>query len=142
LQVSGVRIVSAATPPGAPSAPRRTLILALGIVGGLGLGVAAAVGREIMSTGFHRAEDLRESFGFYPLATVPMVGGGPAAAELPGEPAWLRSIHRSLPNGTRPANPPPPGHDVSRAVLAQPESPFSESIRSLRYSLRRLADSG
>lgn len=56
------------------SAPAIGFNFAAGILGGLVLGLAAAIGRASLSTKLRTADDLRDKTGFEPLAEVPAEG--------------------------------------------------------------------
>jgi len=124
LQMPGAYLVTKAAVPNAPSAPKRMVIVVIGLLASLGLAIAYAIAREVMASGIRDAEDLRQSFGLSPIASVPRVGTGRRRAI---ETMHGRFVHRS---------------DLWSEVLDHPDSPFSESIRSLRFSLNRYAELG
>jgi succinoglycan biosynthesis transport protein ExoP len=65
------RVVTAASPPHAPSSPKIALTLALAALCGLGLGVASAVAREQLNRQIHTRAQLEELLGTSCLAVLP-----------------------------------------------------------------------
>ena len=63
LDQAAVSVISAATPPFAPSSPNKLMVMALAIAMGLGLGVAAALAREGISPRAISGEDIAEYLG-------------------------------------------------------------------------------
>lgn len=82
LQIADARIVSEALPPNAPSAPNKKLILALAIVGGVGLGVMLGFLKEYYIGGVSSASQLQNVMQVRVPVTVPQVdapeNGSPA----------------------------------------------------------------
>jgi polysaccharide chain length determinant protein (PEP-CTERM system associated) len=65
--VEGFRVLDAAIPPGAPTAPNRPWLLMLALAASAALAFAAIVGAEKLDATFHSADELRA------FATVPTV---------------------------------------------------------------------
>jgi succinoglycan biosynthesis transport protein ExoP len=65
------RVVTAATPPSAPSSPKKSLTLVLAAILGLGFGVMAAFAREQMSRQVHTRAQLESLLGTNCLAVIP-----------------------------------------------------------------------
>jgi exopolysaccharide transport family protein len=129
LQIPDSRIVSAATPPAAPSYPKRTLVIALAAFGSLGLGVALALGKSAFGKGFRHSFEIESTLGLQPLASIPLVGE--EFGRLPARKSL--AMHGLLHPG---------GHAASTSQLAslavqRPDSAFAESIRSIYLGLRR-----
>jgi succinoglycan biosynthesis transport protein ExoP len=144
LQLPDARIVSAASVPTAPGYPRRTLIVGLGFFVSLGLGVVLALARDVFGTGFRKAEELEIAFGLPPLTSIPLVEGPRRWPSLRGPPLLgdPRSLHRvDATAAQRDAWSEEGGRARRLASLAldYPDSPFAESIRSLRFSLNHAA---
>lgn len=135
-QLPDARIVSPAAIPRGTSFPPRTLIIALGLFGGLGLGVAFVFAREIFDHGFRSAEEVEASLGILPLASIPLVErsrGLLPSGDAPGlgDMRWPQLVARS--------SPPPAAAHLSGLILDEPDSIFAESIRSLLFSLKHAA---
>jgi succinoglycan biosynthesis transport protein ExoP len=65
------RVVTAATPPSAPSSPKKSLTLALAAILGFGIGIMAAFAREQMSRQVHTRAQLESLLGTNCLAVIP-----------------------------------------------------------------------
>lgn len=129
MQVPDSRIVSPARVPTATSYPRKGLVLGLGLFGSLGLGIALALARDAFGRGFRRPAELEREFGLQPLASIPLVGSEKDRLQRPN----LADINRrSLKAGAK-------SHSrlLNDVILDQPESAFSESIRTLYLSLKQ-----
>lgn len=137
LQVADSRVVSAARVPTNTSYPKKGLIIGLGLFGSLGLGMALALGRDAFGRGFRRSADLEREIGLQPLASIPRVTLRSSARSLMLPGRKLRQGEtggRSLPNNS--------GGDafdqlLSDFALNEPDSAFSESIRTLYLSLKQ-----
>jgi polysaccharide biosynthesis transport protein len=66
-------VVDPATMPIEPISPNRLMLLALGVVGGLGAGIALVLGRELLAGRIHGADAITRLTGEPPLAAVPGV---------------------------------------------------------------------
>jgi len=78
------RVVTVATPPGAPSSPKISLTLALAAICGLGLGVMSAFGREQMNRQIHTRAQLEALLGTSCLAVIPAFAGSKPALRKRG----------------------------------------------------------
>jgi polysaccharide biosynthesis transport protein len=101
------RIVSRAVPPRVPVAPRVKVLTALGLLGGLLLGGAAALVLNRLDDRFRTLDDLAEVTGLTPLGAVP-------AVPAPGKRENALLDHLS----------------------AYPNSAASETIRSIRVAFK------
>ena len=99
------RVISSATLPGAPSWPRRTMILAASIVLGLMFGAMLVWLLEIADSTFRSGDEIRSVLGLPCFALIPSV---------------RRGLGRTK---------------VEDFVVRKPVSAFSESLRSLRAAL-------
>jgi len=138
LQIADSRVVSPARVPSSTSYPRKGLIIGLGLFGSLGLGMALALGRDAFGRGFRRSADLEREIGVQPLASIPRVElrSGARNLALPG----LKS--RSFEIGGRPIANGAAGDASFERMFAdfglnQPDSSFSESVRTLYLSLKQ-----
>ncbi|WP_167829005.1 polysaccharide biosynthesis tyrosine autokinase [Streptomyces sp. MZ04] len=80
-------VTQQATAPSVPVSPRPLLNLAVGLLGGLLLGVALAALRETLDTTFKTAEALSELTALAPLATIPFDNDAPLHPITEGEAA-------------------------------------------------------
>lgn len=143
LQLPDSRIVSAATRPTSTSYPRRALIIGVAFFGCLGLGVAFALGRDFFGKGFRSSEEVETALGVQPLASIPLIEGSVRRPSRGREPVLgnMRGARLGLPGpGTSPRASSRDRLATSRRlaglVIDQPDSPFAESVRSLRLNIR------
>jgi succinoglycan biosynthesis transport protein ExoP len=142
LQVADSRVVSAAAVPIATSYPKRALMIGLGFFGTLGLGIALALARDSFRSGFRHVLDIENMLGVPPLATIPMVPAelGKQGALPPGQPRILQ-----LPSPDKPFFEPQfreklaNSRKLASLVVDDPDSVFTESVRSLHFALKRQA---
>ncbi|HKB50517.1 MAG TPA: polysaccharide biosynthesis tyrosine autokinase [Solirubrobacterales bacterium] len=91
LQTGEAQLVQPATAPSAPSTPKTTRNVALGILLGLVLGISLALLRDQFDRRLKTVEEAEDAFGLSVLATIPQsrnIGGGDDAdATLRGEEA-------------------------------------------------------
>jgi polysaccharide biosynthesis transport protein len=73
IQQADSRILSYAVQPVAPSEPRTSMILALGMILGLIAGAGAVLLREMMHTGFRTAEELERETGLTVMGQLPKI---------------------------------------------------------------------
>lgn len=105
-ETADARVVSWAQPPELPSSPNVTLNLIFALAIGLGAGLAAAFGAELMFSGLTTGEDVETQLNVPYLGTIPL----------------LSSVI------DRPPSP-------FEAVAEHPHSSFNASLRSLRASI-------
>lgn len=123
LRSANIHVVDSALPPSTPVRPRKALNLALGLLGGLVLGVVVAFAQEGLDRSVNSPEQI-ENLLFAPaLAVIPLDRTGKSAAYgLAGK--WQ---HRKAINGN--------ASQVALAVLNRPKSVLAESYRSLRTAV-------
>jgi Mrp family chromosome partitioning ATPase/capsular polysaccharide biosynthesis protein len=98
-----MRVSTLAQPPTAPTSPKKTLSVAVGIVGGLLIGIVAAFALEGLDPRLRREDQLRRLFALPVLARIPREGAGGgltrAVARVPllGELAQWSRDRRSRP---------------------------------------------
>ena len=66
-------MVESATPPQNPVSPKRRVIAAAGLFGGVAGGVGLIVLLELLNKGMRRPQELVQSLGIQPLVTVPYI---------------------------------------------------------------------
>lgn len=69
------RLLDAAIPAARPSAPRRSLLLLIGLVGSLGVAVVAAALAEYLDVSFHTADEVEAATNARVVATIPWIAG-------------------------------------------------------------------
>jgi uncharacterized protein involved in exopolysaccharide biosynthesis/Mrp family chromosome partitioning ATPase len=109
VERSRSRVISGAQPPGSPSFPKTGLFLSLGVVLGIGAGIAALIASEAMDPALVTAEDVERRLHIHYLGAVPL----------------LRSLERTK-------------QSPNDVVVKRPQSAFSEAIRSLRAAMIHL----
>lgn len=109
LQLPDARLVERADVPVSPSAPKRKLILLLGLAAGLCLGIVLALSLELLTDGIGRPEDVERVLELAHLTSLPMLSG-------PGMP--LLDPMRSV-----------------RQIVAEPGGAFAEAIRGARREI-------
>ncbi len=96
------RVVDVAGVPHKPASPRRVGLLAFANLGGLLLGMVAALGAHLLRSRLDTVEAVREAVPFPVYGTVPMVGAGDreAATRLDVRAVWARP-HEPAPEAFR-----------------------------------------
>lgn len=98
------QVIETALPPGGPTSPNRPLLLALTVVGALGLATLVIGAQEVLAKGLFSVEDI-EQLGLPVLAAIPRLpkraGGGNPATYLTERPMSayaeaFRTLRRSL----------------------------------------------
>ncbi len=113
-KVGNVRILDAAEPPLGPVGPNRQLMILLGLLGGLALGLAAAVVRNLLNAGIKDPGEIESKVQLPLLGTVPH---SPKQKELAERAMQAQAGTHVL------------------AVL-QPDDAAVESLRSLRTAMQ------
>ena len=141
--ISDARIVTPASPPVGKSGPKRLLILAMAMAGGLALGVGAGVLRDLMNGSVCTAVQAETALQAPCIAIVPLLNGqksenksivkGARLAGLPSrqglsEGGSRRTIARDS--------------DVMWAILDSPFSRFAEAIRAIKLAVDLNGDVG
>lgn len=103
LQSADARIVSYADIPAHPSSPLVGATLGLAAIGSLGLGVLAALARELTNTTFRSAADVERLLGSRVIAVLPTIKSGAEPSGTSKTPAtvcrehcWLQEPPREL----------------------------------------------
>ncbi|WDZ80827.1 polysaccharide biosynthesis tyrosine autokinase (plasmid) [Ensifer adhaerens] len=113
LLSSGVRVITHAGVPLAPSFPNRPLFAAVGLVFGAALGGAGALVRELFASGFMARRQVEETLSF------------PVLASLPRMTEWSRTKSRVQPVAY---------------LEHRPLSRYSEAVRRLRLGLGGISE--
>lgn len=124
--VSETRVLFPASPPPSKSKPMTTLVLALGIVGGLALGIGLALLRDIMDRVFRTSSQVETVLELPCLSLVPLL---PArkSAKIPVRPQPTDDDvqQRIVSSPTA----------VHRTVIGMPLSRYTEAIRSIKLAI-------
>lgn len=117
---SEARIISPASEPLRKSAPKTTIVLAIALVLGLGLGGASAFTREQMDNVFRDSSEMQRALGLEALGILPKVQ---SESRAPGAPADLaRRLLRS-------------DLGLHRHVVDAPFSRFTETLRNVKVAV-------
>ncbi|WP_011580003.1 MULTISPECIES: polysaccharide biosynthesis tyrosine autokinase [Chelativorans] len=123
--ISGVRVISAAGVPRAPSSPKTTLVLGLGLVLGLMMGGAFAGLNEFNERFFRTGDDIRDRLGARFLGYLPAFGDEEKTRrgrkEAPPKPAAAAGLAARARRQTR-------------FAIKAPSSMFAETLRSAKYA--------
>jgi polysaccharide biosynthesis transport protein len=123
--ISETRVIYPASPPQSKSKPKTELVMALGILGGLALGIGLGLMRDLMDRVFRTSAQIEGVLELPCLSLVPLLNGQappqPAAASNGADDELRRIV------STRSA--------VHEAVVNMPLSRFAESIRSIKLAV-------
>lgn len=111
LQTPDARIINHAVVPSTPVSPKKTLIIAGGFGGGVGLGLALAFVIELLFPSFVRTGTIEKSLKLRHMTTIARFDSDDAGTSV------------TLPQ--------------LRHILLQPHTVFSESIRAIRVGVER-----
>jgi succinoglycan biosynthesis transport protein ExoP len=125
--ISEARVISPASPPQSKSKPKTGLILALGILGGIGLGTALGFLRDTMDRVFRTSAQMEATLYLPCLSLVPLLKDieqkkpSPGAGVQADKEFGQRTISRRS--------------GIYWAATTMPLSRFAESIRSVRLAI-------
>jgi capsular exopolysaccharide synthesis family protein len=123
LRSTNIHVVDNALPPTAPIRPRKSLNIALGLLGGLVLGVMGAFAQEGLDRSIHSADQI-ENLLFAPaLAVIPLDRSSRPAAR-----GFMSRLRSRRPPGGR-------NSEVALTVVHRPKSVLAESYRALRTAV-------
>ena len=120
LRATNIHVVDPALPPAAPIRPKKTQNIAMGLLGGLALGVMLALFADVLDNSVKSVEDIERLTGMPTLAVIPLAASDRARR------AWRKGAGEKAASSTTP---------VGLAVLKHPASPLAESYRALRTSV-------
>jgi polysaccharide biosynthesis transport protein len=124
--ISDTRVISPATPPPGKSKPKSLLVMAFGIIGGLGLGLGLGLLRELMDRVFRTSAQIESKLELPCLSLVPLLRNQKApkpAARSHQADEDLRRRAISTHSATH------------HAVVNMPLSRFAEAIRSIKLAI-------
>jgi capsular exopolysaccharide synthesis family protein len=140
-QSMSFKVVEPASLPPGPSSPRRSRLMLMGLLAGLGLGFLTALGLEQMNSTIATVRDLQSYTDLPVLAALPNLtpnGKGPGSIELG---TGKESAFPLVPMAGNSAHPTLLSSSTLRAnrmvALTDPESIASEQYRMLSLKVRR-----
>lgn len=133
LNLPDSRVVSKADIPVSPSFPKKTLILVVALVAGIGFGCLLAVALDYFDRRIKSSRQAEEFTRIPTLAAVPLIGARELASRaIRGRQELSRYDRNSI--EMLPAAMQPP---LMRYVLDEPTSLFAESVRAVRLAVQR-----
>jgi polysaccharide biosynthesis transport protein len=126
LPVTEARVISTASPPPTKSKPKSTLVLALSLFGGIGLGVALGILRDTLDRVFRTGQQLETSLQVPCIALVPLLKNQKT------EQTWYQSLLDPKAAAKKASN---SDSKIFRTVIDAPLSSFAEAIRSVKLTL-------
>ncbi|KRR18877.1 AAA family ATPase [Bradyrhizobium retamae] len=124
--ISETRVVQPASPPQSKSKPKSKVILALGLIGGVGFGIMLGLFRELMDRVFRTSAQIEAELGLPCLALVP---------ELVVPQSPLRRAKSRSNDGDPGQRTIAKDSAIHRAVVDRPLSRFAEAIRSIKLAI-------
>jgi polysaccharide biosynthesis transport protein len=124
--ISETRVIYPAVPPPSKSKPKSALILAIGMVGGLALGIGLGLARDFMDRVFRTSTQIEGTLELPCLSLVPLLRGPkppkqPTPSQQADEDSGLRTVA---------------GHSaIHHAVVGMPLSRFTEAIRAIKLAI-------
>ncbi|MCA1467153.1 AAA family ATPase [Bradyrhizobium sp. IC3195] len=123
---SDTRVLFPASPPTSKSKPKTKLVLALGILGGLALGIGLGLLRDLMDRVFRTSSQVESALELPCLSLVPLL----PARKSPKPPIRLQKTDDDVQR--RIALPPTAIHQT---VVGMPLSRYTEAIRSIKLAI-------
>ena len=124
VPMTEARIITRASPPLAKSSPKSLLILTVATMGGLALGLALAVLREISDRMFRTSSQVEAELKTECLALVPKIKSGGNVPSMPTSGPANIPTSRIIPLSA----------GLCREVINSPLSRFAESIRAVKVA--------
>ncbi len=124
--ISETRVLFPASPPPSKSKPKTRLVLALGIVGGLALGIGLALLRDLMDRVFRTSSQVESVLELPCLSMVPILPTRKSqkpAVRLQKTDADVQQLIVSQPTA------------IHRTVIGMPLSRYTEAIRSIKLAI-------
>ena len=132
--ISDARVITPARPPNGKSYPKTTLVALLGLLIGLSAGLVHAVVLRNFDRAVRRPRDVEEKLGLECLGMVPAIVSDRRSKNKTKGSRILSSMER-LALAPNPSKDVEPEANLSRKVLEDPFSHFSEGLRSAKTAL-------
>ena len=124
--ISETRVIYPAAPPQSKSKPKTALVMALGIIGGLALGIALGLLRDVMDRVFRTSAQIEAALELPCLSLVPAL----RAPKTPKPAFGSRQADQDLRHRTISTRP-----GIHSSVISKPFSRFAEAIRSIKLAI-------
>ena len=124
--ISETRVIQPASPPQSKSKPKSKMVMALGLIGGIGLGVMLGLFRELMDRVFRTSAQIEAELELPCLSLVP-------ALVVPKSPMRRAKSHPT--DGDLGQRTISRDSAIHRAVIDRPLSRFAEAIRSIKLAI-------
>jgi len=118
-KANAVSVIEHSPLPGAPVSPNPMKTIALGLLGGIAIGLATIFGMNALDRSVKTVDQAETTFGLPVLAAIP-------------------EVSPSESKGSQPTDPAPPGTSSYRLVAEAPEGAAAEGFRNLRAALSLL----
>jgi succinoglycan biosynthesis transport protein ExoP len=136
--ISDARVITPASPPTHKSYPKTTLIALLGLLVGAAAGLVHALVLRNFDRAMRRPRDVEERLGLECLGMIPLIGTHKRKKTTSQAPTLLQTVERWIAVPVKESHP-EVGLDLTRKVLDDPFSHFSEGLRSIKTALDILA---
>jgi succinoglycan biosynthesis transport protein ExoP len=124
--ISETRVIEPASPPQSKSKPKSKVIMALGLIGGIGFGVMLGLLRELMDRVFRTSAQIEAELGLPCLSLVPaLVVSNSPMRRAKSHPTDGNMGQRTISRDSA----------IHRAVIDRPLSRFAEAIRSIKLAI-------
>ena len=126
--ISETRVIQPASPPQSKSKPKSKIVMALGLIGGIGFGVMLGLFRELMDRVFRTSAQIEAELGLPCLSLVP-------ALVVPKSSSPKRRAKSHPTDGDLGQRTISRDSAIHRAVIDRPLSRFAEAIRSIKLAI-------